>query len=347
MSAILSKADEEELRLAYDLFRSDRPLTEEEERVLYDPTKDQIPTLAQVRKRLKNYRSPFSKPPKVLTDISLTPPEVHEQSLSALNRVDELHAKAKEIADLAFIAGMENQMDKIKPLYKQAFDYEAKAAMLSAQTNDVERTKAELFESAADLALDAEAYQEAEQMIELGLSAEPIIEDTEKLLGLLDYLADIYYENGEYKKAQPLFEKALAIREERLEDDHWTIPHAMNNLGLVSQALGEYNKAQPLFEKALAIRENTLDATHPDVATSLNNLGMLYQKQGEYDKAQPLLEKALALQEKILGTEHPTIATSLNQLGMFYQEKAKRLFEKALAIVQRTPPQDRNLFAEP
>lgn len=90
-----------------------------------------------------------------------------------------------------------------------------------------------------------------------------------------------------------------------------------------------------------------MDATHPDVATSLNNLGMLYQKQGEYDKAQPLLEKALALQEKILGTEHPTIATSLNQLGMFYQEKAKRLFEKALAIVQRTPPQDRNLFAEP
>jgi tetratricopeptide (TPR) repeat protein len=54
-------------------------------------------------------------------------------------------------------------------------------------------------------------YQEAEQMIELGLSAEPLIEDTEKLLGLLDYLADIYYENGEYKKAQPLFEKALAI----------------------------------------------------------------------------------------------------------------------------------------
>jgi len=99
------------------------------------------------------------------------------------------------------------------------------------------------------------AYQEAEQMIELGLSAESLIEETEKLLGLLDYLA----ENGEYKKAQPL------------------------------------------------------------------------------------LEKALALQEKILGTEHPTIATSLNQLGEFYQEKAKRLFEKALAIVQRTPPQDRNL----
>jgi hypothetical protein len=43
---VLSKADEEELRLAYDLFRSDRPLTEEEERVLYDPTQDQIPTLA-------------------------------------------------------------------------------------------------------------------------------------------------------------------------------------------------------------------------------------------------------------------------------------------------------------
>jgi tetratricopeptide (TPR) repeat protein len=99
-----------------------------------------------------------------------------------------------------------------------------------------------------------------------------------------------------------------------------------------------------LFEKALAYRSKTLDAAHPDVATSLNNLGMLYQKQGEYDKAQPLLEKALALREKTLGSEHPTVATSLNQLGLFYQEKAKRLFEKALAIVQRSmaPSQDKN-----
>ncbi len=258
MSAILSKADEEELRLAYDLFYSDRRLTEEEKRVLYDPTKDQIPTLAQVRKRLKKYQSPFSKPPKLLTDIPLSSPEVHKQSLSALNCVDELHAKAKEMADLAFIAGKENHKDKTKLLYKQAFDYERKAAIL-AQTGEIEFTPAELFESAADLALNAEAYQEAEQMIELGFSAESIIiEETEKLLGLLDYLADIYYENG------------------------------------------------------------------------------------EYDKAQPLLEKALEIREKILGAEDPQVATSLNQLGLFYQEKAKRLFEKALAIVHRSSPQVQN-----
>jgi tetratricopeptide (TPR) repeat protein len=255
MSAILSKADEEELRLSYDLFHSDRCLTKEEKRVLYDPTKDQIPTLAQVRKRLKNYQSPFSKPPKLLTDIiPLSSTEVHEQSLSALNSVDELHAKAKEMADLAFIAGKENHKEKSKLLYKHAFDYERKAAML-AQAGEIEFTPAELFESAADLALDAEAYQEAEQMIELGLSAESlVIEETEKLLGLLDYLADIYYENG------------------------------------------------------------------------------------DYDKAQPLLEKALEIREKILGAEDPQVATSLNQLGLFYQEKAKRLFEKALAIVNRSYP---------
>jgi len=330
----LSEADEKELCLSHDIFLLARPLTEEEERLLYDPAKDKIPSLAQVRKRLERYQSPFSKKPKTLTDITLTPADEHEQFLKTLDSVKELHLKAKEMAQLAFIARMEEQTDKVKPLYKQAFDYQRQAAMLSADSHEDEIELPMLFKNAANFALEAERYEAAKEMIELGLSSEPPIEMTEELLGLLDYLADIYYEKGEYSKAQPLLEKALAIREEKLEEDHWDIPNSLNNLGLLYQAQGEYDKAHPLFEKALAIREKTLDEEHPDVATSLNNLGSLYQKQGKYDKAQPLLEKALAIRENSLYAEHLDVATSLNNLGFLYQEQAKRLFEKALIILQ-------------
>ncbi|HIE00645.1 MAG TPA: tetratricopeptide repeat protein [Thiotrichaceae bacterium] len=330
---MFNEADEQEWCLSHDIFLLARALTEDEKKQLYDPAKDQMPSLVQVRKRLNQYQSAFSQKPKVLTNITLTPADEHEHALKTLNSVKTLHAKAKEIATVAFTAKMEKQTDKVKLLYKQAFDYERKAAMLSAE--DIEPTHFMLFKSAANLALEADRYEEAVEIIELGLSHDLTIEMTEELLGLLDYLADIYYEKGEYSKAQPLLEKTLAIRYDKLEEEHWDIPNSLNSLGLLYQAQGEYDKAEPLLEKALAIHEKILDAEHPDVAMSLNNLGSLYQKQGEYDKAQPLLEKALAIREKTLETDHIDVATSLNNLGFLYQEQAKLLFEKALTILQK------------
>jgi len=263
----LSETDEEELCLAHDIFLLKRSLTEEEEKVLFDPAQVQIPALAQVKKRLKKYRSPFHKPPKVLTDISLTPPDTHEQSLKTLNRVDELHSKANELADLAFIAEMEEQTDKIKPLYKQAYDYEHKATMLSVQTNDIELTPIVLSKNAANLALDAQAYDEAEEMIEFGLSNEPPIEMTEELLGLLDYLADVYYDKGEYQKAQFLLEKALAIRDKMFDDGHPDVINCLNNLGVIHQ-----KQAKQLFERALTVLNKTQGNAHSLIKTVYNNL---------------------------------------------------------------------------
>jgi tetratricopeptide (TPR) repeat protein len=332
-----NEADEQEWCLSHDIFLLARALTEDEKKQLYDPAKDHIPHLAQVRKRLNKYQSALSQKPKVLTHITLIPADEHEHALKTLNNVKTLHAKAKEMATVAFTAKMEEQTDKVKRLYKQAFDYERKAAMLSANTskNEIEQRHFMLFKSAANLALEAESYEEAKDMIELGLSHELTIEMTEELLGLLDYLADVYYEKGEYSKAQPLLEKALAIRYDKLEKEHWDIPNSLNSLALLYQAQGEYDKAAPLLEKALAIHEKILDPEHPDVAMSLNNLGALYQKQGQYDKAQPLLEKALAIREKTLDAEHIELATSLNNLGYLYQEQSKLLFDKALTILQK------------
>ncbi|MDM8562348.1 tetratricopeptide repeat protein [Candidatus Marithioploca araucensis] len=275
----LSEADEEELCLAHDLFLLKRPLTEEEEKVLFDPAQVQIPTLAQVKKRLKKYKSPFSQLPKMLTNISLTPSDTHEQTLKTLNRVDELHSKAKELADLAFRAEMEEQTDKIKPLYQQAFDYEEKALMLSVQTHesDIELTPLVLSKNAANLALDAQAYDKAEKMIEFGLSNEPPIEMTEELLGLLDYLAGIYDEDGEYQKAQILLEKTLAIREKIFDDEHPDVINGLNNLGVIHQ-----KQAKQLFERALIVLNKTRYNAHSLVKIIHNNLN-------HFDKPEPRL----------------------------------------------------------
>ena len=80
------------------------------------------------------------------------------------------------------------------------------------------------------------------------------------------------YEEGKYKQAIPLAERALAIREKVLGKEHLDTATSLNNLAELYRNMGSYDKAEPLLKRSLAIREKVLGSQHPDTATSLNNL---------------------------------------------------------------------------
>src|SRR6266567_3020464 len=63
------------------------------------------------------------------------------------------------------------------------------------------------------------------------------------------------YQRGRYAEAEPLFERALAIREKALGRDHPYIALSLNNLAELYGAQGRYTEAEPLHQRALAIRE--------------------------------------------------------------------------------------------
>jgi len=99
--------------------------------------------------------------------------------------VNELHLKAMDIAELAFIAQRKGKLDQAKQLSKEAFTYERQAAMLLLNDYDIEPTRSVLFRSAACLALDFKDYREAERMVAFGLSGNPPPEILEELRELL------------------------------------------------------------------------------------------------------------------------------------------------------------------
>ena len=156
----------------------------------------------------------------------------------------------------------------------------------------------------------------------------------------LNNLAMLYDSLGDYAKAEPLYKRALAIREKALGPEHPDVATSLNNLATLYDTLGDYAKAEPLYKRALAIREKALGPEHPDVATSLNNLATLYETLGDYAKAEPLYKRALAIWEKALGPEHPDVAISLNNLALLYKTlgdyaKAEPLYKRALAIREK------------
>ena len=163
---------------------------------------------------------------------------------------------------------------------------------------------------------------------------------TEPTAWLMNQAGVLLFSKALYAEAEPLYERALAIREKALGPEHPDVAMSLNNLAALYRNQGAYAKAEPLYERALAIREKALGPEHPDVATSLNNLAVLYRNQGAYAKAEPLYERALAIREKALGPEHPDVAMSLNNLALLYDNqgayaKAEPLYERALAIREK------------
>ena len=157
---------------------------------------------------------------------------------------------------------------------------------------------------------------------------------------MLNDLALLYDNQGRYDEAEPLYKRALAIREKALGTDHPDVARSLNDLGSLYYQQGRYVDAEPLHKRSLAISEKALGRDHRDVATSLNDLATLYQEQGRYSDAEPLYKRALAIREKALGPDHPDVALSLNNLAFLYKTQgryadAEPLYMRSLAVKQK------------
>jgi len=153
-------------------------------------------------------------------------------------------------------------------------------------------------------------------------------------------LAHVLWRKGRYAEAEPLFKRALQIREQTLGPDHPHVASSLNDLAISYLSRGQYAQAEPPFKRALAIREKTLGPDHPNVATSLQNLATLYNAQGRYAKAEPLYKRALAITERTLGSNHPNVAVGLNNLAALYYSQgqyaqAEPFIKRALAIDEK------------
>jgi hypothetical protein len=126
---------------------------------------------------------------------------------------------------------------------------------------------------------------------------------------------------GRYKEAEPLFKRALEIRERVLGVDHPTTAVSLIDLAGLYWSQGRYEKVEPLFKRALEICERVLGADHLNTADMLNNLALLYYNQGRYEEAEPLYKRALEICINVLGKEHPNTQIFLNNLIGFYESR--------------------------
>ena len=154
-------------------------------------------------------------------------------------------------------------------------------------------------------------------------------------------LAKLYYEIGDYDKAQHLYNRVISITEDSFGPEHPDIATCLTKLVDLYVQTGDYSKAEPLLKRAISIQKKALGPEHPETAESLNYLALLYKYMGNYSKAEPLYQQALSIGEKVFGPEHPDIATYLNNLAGLYHAignygKAESMYKRSLSIKEKS-----------
>jgi tetratricopeptide (TPR) repeat protein len=153
-------------------------------------------------------------------------------------------------------------------------------------------------------AVEYTTWAECERLLAQAQAAARLVETydlvSEPAARLLCQSAWYLHERARYAEAEPLYKRALGIREDVLGSKHPDVASSLNYLANLHRAQGRYAEAEPLYQRALALREHVLGPEHPDIAQSLNNLAGLYYVQGHYAKAEPLYQRALALLEHVL-----------------------------------------------
>ena len=100
--------------------------------------------------------------------------------------INELHHKAMALADEAFYAKREGELEAAQSKYLEAFEFEKAAAMLLVNEYSQEPTRSVLFRSAACLMLNLpyptdDHFRQSERMVAFGLSGNPPEEIAEEL----------------------------------------------------------------------------------------------------------------------------------------------------------------------
>ena len=93
--------------------------------------------------------------------------------------------------------------------------------------------------------------------------ARTICEERTEFAGALGSLAVVYNAQSQYREAEALYKRALAITEKALGPDHPDVGALLNNIAGLYRAQGRFSEAEPLYQRALAITEKGLGPDHP------------------------------------------------------------------------------------
>jgi len=136
-------------------------------------------------------------------------------------------------------------------------------------------------------------------------------------------IGESYSAIGDYERAIPFFEQALALRRTAFGPDHDLVASTLGRMGYAMSQRGDLQGSLRCSSEVLAIRERTLDRMNPEYSAALMNVGYAYADLGDYARASAMLRESLEIDRVVLGNDHEDLAFSINNLATVLVDEGK------------------------
>jgi tetratricopeptide (TPR) repeat protein len=284
----------------------------------------------------------FAAAEPIPRELLLDTLEQQEQGLEAALQAEDALARLVELGLL------ETQADEALRLHRLVRAFARNAAEDPEAQASVERT---LIPRVREIAWSGNLIVGETVGPHLRSVTDLALEDgSERASELCNLLGNYLVSRGDYPAARFYLERALALQEALLSENHPDTALDLNDLGHAFLAEGDYAAARSFFERALplwklrgdeanaaatldnlgqaalssdplaaeryfkealTIRERVLGPASPQTATTLHNLGRVRSLQNDFHRAAQYYERSLAVREQSLGPDHPHTARSL------------------------------------
>lgn len=155
-------------------------------------------------------------------------------------------------------------------------------------------------------------------------------------------LAETYFDQGNYKEAQVIYERMLVHRLNDLGPDNPALVEDYNNLAMTLCVQGLFDKAEPFMKRAVHLYESLPPTDMAEYADYLHSLGTIQFKLSQFKESEETLLKVLNMRRELLPDDHEDIgramadyAKALKKLGK--HDKAETIYKKARAILKKQP----------
>jgi Tfp pilus assembly protein PilF len=132
---------------------------------------------------------------------------------------------------------------------------------------------------------------------------------------LLNNAARYMHNRAVLMEVEPLYVRALAIRQYLYGQEHLEVAASLHNLGWLKKDQGKYAEAEDLHLKSLEIRKRKLGDRDIVVAQSMQRIGWLKLDQGKYPDAKKYFNQSIESMTEVLDSNDLMLAESLRGLG--------------------------------
>ncbi len=156
---------------------------------------------------------------------------------------------------------------------------------------------------------------------------------------ILNDLALLYQDIGDYNKAESLLLKVYNFRKTELSETDSDFLESIKNLAGLYMEIGTFTQAESYYKELIQITNGFTGESRVEYASALNSLALVYNRMGNYSESEILNIEALSVRKDLLGKNHPDYASSLNNLALLYinmqkYNEAVPLLNEAITIAQ-------------